>query len=293
MKYALLVLTEHFEWFCLFHLCRFCQVLGECDPSNLDPACTLTTNSLPNNNNQETALSGSKLNMCTLEGLQGGTALPGISATGALPSSTCDTDADCISADYQCSRKDERPLCACFDGKDSCRKIGGCVITPCKSCNNCIQSLQGFVQDHATATAALTAASFFTLCSTTLGYSIPVCTSIQASILMSMDGNLGKRGGQLCTLLGACSKQLPETCWLTNAAAIDPLFGKLDACTREGITAGTLVAGIEPAGALPTGYCRTAEDCGNPGFTGSKDPAVTKKQCSCSGGEDACEVLGR
>jgi hypothetical protein len=120
-----------------------------------------------------------------------------------------------------------------------------------------------------------------------------VCSSIQASILMSMNGNVGKRGGQLCTLLGACSGQLPETCWLSNGVANNSLVGKLDACTREGITGGMLVAGIEPAGSFPKGLCRSAADCGDPGLTCSKDAAVIRSHCTCNSGEDKCEGLGR
>ena len=241
----------------------------------------------------ETAITATKLNLCTLEGLEGGTSLPGISATGTLPLNTCDTDADCNSADLQCSRLDERPLCACFDGKDSCRKIGGCVTTPCKACNNCLLSLQTFVTGHAAASAAATGADFFVLCTESLRYSIPMCTSIRDSILSGMGGNLGRRAGGLCMILGACPKQLPDACWLTNGAVSTPLIGRLDTCTLEGVTGGTAVTGIVAAGTLPNRKCRATVDCGGAGFFCSMDVGITSRQCSCTAGEDTCEMLGR
>ena len=85
-----------------------CQVLQECNKASLGSACLLTSKLAGN----DTTLSSSGvLGQCTLEGLPGGSSLPGISPTGDLPSGTCDSDADCKTTGFMCSKKDMRPLC--------------------------------------------------------------------------------------------------------------------------------------------------------------------------------------
>jgi hypothetical protein len=97
-----------------------CQQMGQCVPANFDASCVLRNKLL----GMETQLVAPTLDLCTLEGLNGGTTLPGISASGHLPPGTCDTDADCTTG-FFCSQADTRPLCSCFEGKDACRNIGG------------------------------------------------------------------------------------------------------------------------------------------------------------------------
>lgn len=93
-----------------------CTRLNECPTSDVRN-CTITAGSDP------TEL---PLDQCTLEGVEGGTQLPGVS-NGSLPEGSCRSDADCPDPLLCDSTTNSTSLCTCVDGTDSCETLGTCV----------------------------------------------------------------------------------------------------------------------------------------------------------------------
>lgn len=68
------------------------------------------------------------------------------------------------------------------------------------------------------------------------------CDKVDSAIRASLRGNLGKRVGSICRVLGECDAALA-----TNTSCVLTADGKtaqLSECLREGVTSGTAVAGI-------------------------------------------------
>jgi hypothetical protein len=94
-------------------------------------------------------------------------------------------------------------------------------------------------------------------------------------------------------MLNSC-KGLPDECWLADWSTPNGMTGRLDLCSVQGVSGGKQVpqiaALVEP---LPKGFCRVDADCGSADLKCSKDDSFVKQYCTCSGGQDACENLGR
>jgi hypothetical protein len=60
---------------------------------------------------------------------------------------------------------------------------------------------------------------------------------------------LGKRAGALCYRLGNCTDELLAASSSCTLVASTQLSGRLDVCTREGVSGATSVAGVASAAA--------------------------------------------
>jgi hypothetical protein len=76
-----------------------------------------------------------------------------------------------------------------------------------------------------------------------------LCREISSAIAFSYQGNLGKRAGALCSRLGNCTDDLLTAGSTCTLVASTQLSGRLDLCTREGVTGATGVSGVASAAA--------------------------------------------
>jgi hypothetical protein len=182
-----------------------------------------------------------RLDWCTAEGVTGGSIVPGVSATAALPSGRCQNDMQCGSADLQCDMSSTSRFCYCEDGTDFCMSVGQCQRTPCAVCNDCLDSANKlvdatrFMQDPAAVASAVS-----TWCSSSKAALAPSpnCSLVAAGISTGAL-NTGKRAGLLCQRMGMCdTATLPVTCKLASLKA---------AIASSTIKGGHLVSPARPA----------------------------------------------
>lgn len=106
-----------------------CKLLGPCAPFNT------TSSSVPINTQ---LLSGQQvrqsLDMCSMEGVSGGSRVPGVSASAALAAGGCVTTADCKSVGLECSMGNAVTIYTCNQGILSSVTQGTCVKTACQIC---------------------------------------------------------------------------------------------------------------------------------------------------------------
>ena len=176
-----------------------------------------------------------RLDLCTAQGVSGGSAVPGISPTGNLPAGACRTTSDCGSSTLMCSMDTlvTQRHCTCSSGRDSCEMVGRCVETPCKRCSDCVSQLQSFVTSQPTnTTAAAIGDAFYSACASyPLNRPAPICSVVRTFILFSKRGNLGRRAGALCGMLDACGAAVGPECAITSGDST----GSFDACTVGGV----------------------------------------------------------
>lgn len=139
-------------------------------------------------------------NLCTVEGVAGGKD-PDILLPA--PTGSCMVDANCSTPGTFCSRTSTHRACTCTTGTGDvmCEVRGMCQPTPCKVCSDCVAELQSYVAattDNRTAVAS----TFVEVCIS--NNSATACASTAASIASSNKGNLGRRAGALCSMLGEC-----------------------------------------------------------------------------------------
>lgn len=256
-----------------------CAQLNECTAETNTPSCQVTVVTAVS----QTSLTATPADMCTLEGVSGGSVLMGMSATGALPAGTCYDSADCGSTDLQCRTDSAVDLCTCTDGADTCKKIGACVPTPCKACRDCISAMQPFTSTVlSNQTADQVANAFYTFCLGT-GRTSAGCFDVQFAISGTKNGNLGRRPGAICKELEEGCNQDLGSCTITGST--------LDVCSQDGLATGSLVPNIAASTTLPSGTCRADADCNNLDKRCSMDS--TTELCTCSGAVDTCTTLGQ
>jgi hypothetical protein len=171
-----------------------------------------------------------------------------------------------------------------------------CRPSPCRRCRTCSWKTAAWIRNSTwdLAVPDQIALTFGTFCRGS-GRPSNLCSSIQAEIQSSASGNLGKRAGALCRVLGDCNpSQFGLTCSLAYTgdgalSATDPV-GVLDLCTSEGTSTGSAVPGVKADFALASGRCLTSADCGSTSLMCSM--AVTTQQCTCAAGKDTCVAVG-
>ena len=261
-----------------------CSKLQECDAVALGPSCLLSGKVTADNRPLQAA--ATNMSLCTLEGLPGGTIVPGIIPEGGLPAGGCRSNVDCGSSELLCSTEASTTMCNCFNGEDVCTKVPLCRPTPCKVCRDCLQeqqpvvlSLQGVIG------AEQVAATFASRCNIMKQYSADQCSKAQAQIAASRNGNLGKRATGVCTALGMCaapSAVAADSCGmvsLTNSTG-GVLEGMRSQCTVEGVEGGSSVFGIAPSAGECTGGPRAC--LSSSGGTGpSRAIRVTEAAVCC------------
>ncbi|KAF8072463.1 olpB [Scenedesmus sp. PABB004] len=278
---------------------KLCQGLGLCDAAAVGGGaaapCSLAAPKLAEPARE---LTGSSLDLCSAEGLEQGTVLPGVAApSSALPASTCDSNADCPAPGNECDRRSERPLCSCVGGADVCRSIGGCRETACFGCGRCLAAFQGFVAsaDAQEPDPGALGAKLYSYCTQIARRPARVCYAAQVAVAASARGNLGRRAAGICTALQDCDvAALGFSCRVEVPSSISNTteVGGVDGCTRSGVSGGARLPGIGPDGAPPPlGACR-------PGLLacGSADEqcsmAAPTEVCTCAGGVDTCVSYG-
>jgi hypothetical protein len=218
------------------------------------------------------------IDLCTVEGVQGGSLATGIVRSMTLPAGKCRVTADCNNTDLMCSMATEpSSLCTCSNGVDSCYQLGSCVPTPCKRCNSCLQDVRDFARSvmYQTSPSAI-AEAFRVHCLDKMKRPQATCAAAVAAITGSQGGNIGKRAAGLCQLLQDCEKaNLGAGCSLSSKVAgkDTEVFssGVLDLCTLEGIPGGSSLPGISLTGVrLPPGTCDSNADCKTAGHLCSK-----------------------
>lgn len=156
------------------------------------------------------------LDMCTVEGVFGGKAVADIS--GKAPAGSCKATADCTSPGTFCSMASTTRVCSCLSstGVVSCETLGRCEPTACQVCSNCITAMQGHVTDARSKTTADVATAFQATCTSQSNTEL-MCAASAMFISTSNTGNLGRRAGALCSMMGECVGSLYATGmhWLT------------------------------------------------------------------------------
>lgn len=143
------------------------------------------------------------LDLCSVEGVKGGKPVP--DASFHDPLNSCTGDGDCAAQPGMfCSRATTQMVCSCTAGAVACVQKGSCQPTPCKVCRDCISSMQSYVASTTWDNSSLVAAAFQTACSGRSDTSNAQCMSVSSYIQSSNKGNLGRRAGALCSMLGEC-----------------------------------------------------------------------------------------
>lgn len=168
-----------------------CQSLAECS------AATVTCNI--------TAVAGQdpqRVNLCTMEGVVGGTAVADVSGQAAPGS--CHNNAGCPTPGTFCSLEAQTRVCSCDSGTGAvtCEMWGACQPTPCKVCSDCVADLQPYVTGIADNSTAPTVSAAFQVACTNKSYPQLLCGAAASFISTSNKGNLGRRAGALCSILG-------------------------------------------------------------------------------------------
>jgi hypothetical protein len=232
-------------------------------------------------------------------------------ACATKPYCSMKLNGSCALADaskHSCAAAKAGATCAAVRGplgEPLCRYVETCSST-CGACQACLSTVTAslLTVTSPAATAFEVAAGFAVWCSAA-GYEAALCLLAQRRIIESANGNVGRRAGALCTLLGPCSRQAAATCTFSSPAmggttlpaAAGLLQGSLDQCTVEGVEGGRQLPVELPEGAVseasaPAGTCTQDSDCPGQGRVCNMADHATLV-CGCSGGVDSCTLAGQ
>lgn len=188
-----------------------CTTMGVCEPSLIGGSCVVKP--LPTNSTFQGTTAD--LDMCTIEGIKTGSNILGTTNALTVPAGRCDNDLDCGSSDKYCSKTSttSASFCTCYAGQDSCRDVGTCLLKPCPACQACLTAFQPFVNgipSNASTPSAL-AASFYTACRSA-NRPAQACEAASLAVESSYQGNMAKRAGGICSVLGECVASTLGTC---------------------------------------------------------------------------------
>lgn len=174
-----------------------------------------------------------------------------------------------------------------------CKAVPSCDST-CTRCQQCVLRTGYFVAGQLGVNKASVVASAFKQHCIQQLYDTELCEAVAQDIRNSVNGNLGKRAGALCSRLQRCSHNGLNTCQLSvrMAGQLTIRKGMLDQCTVEGILGGTPTDAGPPA--LAGQSCFQDDDCPQRSvceFDASNNGSYS--HCYCSGGEDKCIRRGR
>lgn len=173
-----------------------CQSLAECPA--LASAC---------DSNRVAPVAGQTakpLDYCSIKGVAG-EPLEGV-ASSVRPQGSCKTTADCSGDGFSCSTVAQTRVCTCSNstGAVACEMFGSCEKTPCKVCSDCVAALQGYVSSTADSNSSAEIGTAFQATCTDKGNAPLMCAASAMFIQSSNRGNLGRRAGALCSMLGEC-----------------------------------------------------------------------------------------
>jgi hypothetical protein len=253
---------------------KLCQLFGSCTVAVVSEGCPIITQLL---NGQ---LVRQNLDMCTVEGVTGGSRVPGVSGSAALAPGRCFNSGDCKSDSLECSMTNPVTIYTCEQGTLVSSTQGTCVKTACQVCRDCLSATQPFALKQASASnATKIAEEWLVYCnvnSDSLGAATK-CAEVAANISTTgvVLGNLGKRAAGLCFALGRCSSGI-----CSNGT-------DLDRCMVQGLKSGMRVPGVAASTDLPYGQCFHKDNCTAPADTCT--PGTTKL-CTCANGVDTCST---
>jgi hypothetical protein len=202
-----------------------------------------------------------RLDMCTVEGIEDGTAVAGTAPSFSFTGRRCFSDADIKDDGLTCdvtTPGSTSTVCVCDAGVDTCRTLGTVVKTPCRQCNDCLKEWGRFAAQQRFQTASSAVAQAFAKECTSSGRSLAACAAVNSSIIASTAGNYAKRAGLVCQALGECNAAAyGANCSLSAPRAASPgsltSASQLDLCSLEGLPNGTALPGV--SNQLPTGGC--------------------------------------
>lgn len=201
------------------------------------------------------------LDMCTVEGIEGGTAVAGTAPEFSFTGRRCFSDADTKEVGLTCditTPGSTSTVCVCDAGVDTCRTLGTVVKTPCRQCNDCLKEWGRFAAQQRFQTASGAVAQMFAKQCAGTGRSLSACAAVNSSITASTAGNYAKRAGLVCQALGECN----AAAYGANCSLSAPRAGgagsltstsQLDLCSLEGLPNGTALPGVNNQ--LPAGGC--------------------------------------
>lgn len=127
------------------------------------------------------------------------------------------------------------------------------------------------------------------------------CATAHSMIMNSVNGNIGRRAGQICAALQQCAPSGPDCSVVLSSvigdSSVQVNLQHLDKCTVEGIPVQNggsyvpqVIESLELAGG---GNCSTPSDCGEPEhYTCSTAPSQLLCQCNPVTGTDTCQKFG-
>jgi hypothetical protein len=208
----------------------------------------------------------------------------------------------CTMADlgkHSCTAATDASSCGLIkdtDGNSLCAYIDTCS-DPCSACQQCLESVNTglLAATLPLASAADVRAAFYAWCAAE-GYGAAQCVSVADRVQASMAGNLGRRAGAVCSLLGPCSSSASTANCTFIAPAVGVVRpGHLDKCTIEGIAGGRQLDPLGEAAteeeALAAGLCLQDDDCEGAGHVCSTLGNETLV-CGCYEGVDSCQHYG-
>jgi hypothetical protein len=252
-----------------------CRLLGRCSPANITANCPIITQLLSGIQVRQT------LDLCTMEGVSGGSRVPGVSASAALAPGRCLNTTDCKSDTLECSMDNTVTNYTCSQGVLNSTTQGTCVKTACQVCRDCMAATQPFAIGQATVSnGSRVAEEWLNYCQRNNMAGGAKCAEVATRIAEgAMPGNLGKRAAGLCFALGQC-----------NTSSCGGSLG-LDRCTVQGLTGGMRVPDVSASMDVSLGRCFNKSDCTAPADTCDKSAASNPSRlCTCSDGQDTCSA---
>jgi hypothetical protein len=217
----------------------------------------------------------------------------------------------CIMADvakHSCAAAKDAGSCGLLKdrrGRDMCLYADTCSANPCSACQACLDTANLYL-NSLMFTMAVTPIElrepFGQLCKA-LNVSDALCARVGERIQASAEGNLGRRAGSICSMLGACSRDAIASCSAFTAPAFEGrpgnlttnLTGTLDLCTIEGVQGGAPLflstKPVPPQQVKELGLCLQDGDCPEAGQVCHRQGAGTQV-CGCAGGVDVCQSYG-
>jgi hypothetical protein len=190
-------------------------------------------------------------------------------------------------------------------GMDMCMYADTCSANPCSTCQACLDTANLYLNSlmFTMATTPIELREPFGQLCKKLNTSEILCARVGERIQASAEGNLGRRAGSICSMLGACSSGSTSSCGGFTVPTFEGkpgnltanLTGALDLCTIEGVENGTALylstKPVPPQQVKELELCLQDGDCPKAGQVCHRQGAGTQV-CGCAGGADVCQSYG-
>jgi hypothetical protein len=196
-----------------------CMALGVCQEARVGSGCLLRLGP----NGTAPTLPLEQISRCSPTGAPG-QRLPGISASVQLPTGRCSNSSDC-SNNQRCSMAAPGRMCACDEatGRDTCLTYGACVDTACATCSACVRDVTSFAINNDGLQPTALAQAWSVYCSVTLRRLPTACSRAAAAVTASSTGNVGRRAGALCSLLGGAPHSVKLATCMSSRISTQPM----------------------------------------------------------------------